>query len=149
MIRRLLALVLFIVATTTLNAASEIVIAIRYLQAEGESHLRRGPDLAIEGGAQDGRGRPPFEPARRYVIGAEAIGAGGPAGGAAAGAGGFPGGTAGSVFPGSPGAAGVSGVGVGGGLDLIPGGTVVIDDTAINGNPASTHDNDVSGTFST
>ena len=38
MIRRLLALVLFIVATTTLNAASEIVIAIRYLQAEGESH---------------------------------------------------------------------------------------------------------------
>src|SRR5439155_25529696 len=49
-------------------------------QAERERHLRRGPDLAIEGGAEYGRGRSPFEPARRHVIGAEAIGAGGPAG---------------------------------------------------------------------
>ena len=47
------------------------------------------------------------------------------------------------------GTAGVSGVGVGGGLDLLPGGTVVIDDTTITGNQASTSDNDVSGTFST
>ena len=66
-----------------------------------------------------------------------------------AGAGGTPNGIPGSAFPGSPGAAGVSGVGVGGGLDLIPGGTVVIDDTTITGNLASTSNNDVSGTFST
>jgi hypothetical protein len=38
MIRRLLTLLLFVVAAATLNAASEIVVAIRYLQAEGESH---------------------------------------------------------------------------------------------------------------
>src|SRR3989440_2303021 len=38
MIRRLLTLLLFFVAAATLNAASEIVVAIRYLQAEGESH---------------------------------------------------------------------------------------------------------------
>ena len=38
MIRRLATLLLFVVAVATLNAASEIVVAIRYLQAEGESH---------------------------------------------------------------------------------------------------------------
>jgi len=38
MIRRLLTLFLFVVTAATLNAASEIVVAIRYLQAEGESH---------------------------------------------------------------------------------------------------------------
>jgi hypothetical protein len=38
MIRRFVAALAFIVATTTLNAASEIVVAIRYLQAQGESH---------------------------------------------------------------------------------------------------------------
>ncbi|MEY2511142.1 MAG: hypothetical protein QOE26_1905 [Verrucomicrobiota bacterium] len=38
MIWRLLTLLLFVVAATTQNAASEIVVAIRYLQAEGESH---------------------------------------------------------------------------------------------------------------
>ena len=68
---------------------------------------------------------------------------------ARAGAGGAPGGFPGSAFPGTAGTAGVSGVGVGGGLDLLLGGTVVIDDTTITGNQASTNDNDVSGTFTT
>jgi hypothetical protein len=38
MIRRFVTLLLFLVATSALNAESEIVVAIRYLQAEGESH---------------------------------------------------------------------------------------------------------------
>jgi hypothetical protein len=38
MIRRLVIALSLVVAATTLNAASEIVVAIRYLQAEGESH---------------------------------------------------------------------------------------------------------------
>jgi hypothetical protein len=40
-------------------------------------------------------------------------------------------------------------VGVGGGLDLVPGDTAVINDTTIAGNDASTKDKDVSGTFTT
>jgi hypothetical protein len=40
-------------------------------------------------------------------------------------------------------------VGVGGGLDLDPSGTAVIDDTTITRNAASTNNNDVSGTFTT
>src|SRR5262249_62280626 len=76
-------------------------------------------------------------------------GAGGPAGGVVAGSGGSPNGSAGAAFPGATGVAGVSGAGVGGGLDLLPGGTAVIDDTAITGNTASTADSDVSGTFTT
>src|SRR4051812_22249369 len=38
MIRRLAGALLFVLAASTLNAASEIVVAIRYLQATGESH---------------------------------------------------------------------------------------------------------------
>jgi hypothetical protein len=38
MIRRFVPLLLFLAATATLKAESEIVVAIRYLQAEGESH---------------------------------------------------------------------------------------------------------------
>ena len=38
MIRRFVALLAFALAAATLHAASEIVVAIRYLQAEGESH---------------------------------------------------------------------------------------------------------------
>ena len=38
MIRRFAAALAFILAAATLNAASEIVVAIRYLQAQGESH---------------------------------------------------------------------------------------------------------------
>jgi len=38
MIRRFVTLLLFVLTAATLNAASEIVVAIRYLQAEGESH---------------------------------------------------------------------------------------------------------------
>jgi hypothetical protein len=38
MIRRLAAAVVLLIAASTLNAASEIVVAIRYLQATGESH---------------------------------------------------------------------------------------------------------------
>src|SRR6478752_4877235 len=38
MIRRLAGALLFVLAASTLNAASEIVVAIRYLQAQGESH---------------------------------------------------------------------------------------------------------------
>ena len=41
------------------------------------------------------------------------------------------------------------GTGVGGGLNLVPGGSATIDDTTITGNHASTTDNDVHGTFST
>ncbi len=54
----------------------------------------------------------------------------------------------GQAHPGAAGVAGVAGVGIGGGLDLLPGGTVTIDNTNITGNTASTSDNDVSGTFS-
>src|SRR4051794_19719752 len=59
------------------------------------------------------------------------------------------GGSRGSPAPAPAGTAGVPGVGIGGGLDLLPGGTVVIDDTTVTGNQASTNDNDVSGTFTT
>src|SRR5436190_20808318 len=38
MIRRLGLLLATVLAATTLNAASEIVVALRYLQAQGESH---------------------------------------------------------------------------------------------------------------
>src|SRR5438094_9397017 len=38
MIRRFAFALAFMLAAATLNAASEIVVAIRYLQAEGESH---------------------------------------------------------------------------------------------------------------
>jgi hypothetical protein len=51
-------------------------------------------------------------------------------------------------FPGRFGTDGTTGAGVGGGLDLITGGTVVIDNTNITGNNATTTDNDVHGTFS-
>src|SRR4030088_854637 len=38
MIRRFVIALSLVLAAATLNAASEIVVAIRYLQAEGESH---------------------------------------------------------------------------------------------------------------
>ena len=76
-------------------------------------------------------------------------GAGWLGGGAQAGLGGTPGGFPGTAILGTAGTTGPSGVGIGGGLDLLPGGTVVIDDTTITGNQASTNDNDVSGTFAT
>jgi hypothetical protein len=74
--------------------------------------------------------------------------AGGSLGVAQAGTGGSPSGAAGTSFPGHFGTAGTAGTGVGGGLDLITGGTVVIDNTTISGNSATTTDNDVHGTFS-
>jgi hypothetical protein len=40
-------------------------------------------------------------------------------------------------------------VGVGGGLDLITGGTATIDNTTVAGNQATTSDNNVAGTFAT
>ena len=79
-------------------------------------------------------------------------GAGGPGaapGIAQAGTGGTPGGTNGQVFPGNRGRTGTAGTGVGGGLDLIAGGTVVIDNTTLTGNTATTSNNDVFGTFTT
>ena len=63
------------------------------------------------------------------------------------GAGGSPGGTAGQSLAGTIGVFGLSGTGIGGGLDLIAGGTVVIDNTAINSNQATTSNPDVFGTF--
>jgi hypothetical protein len=75
------------------------------------------------------------------------VGTGALAGNAIAGLGGVPGGFAGTAFPGTNGSAGASGVGIGGGLDLLPGGTAAIADTTITGNTASTNDNDVAGTF--
>ena len=56
---------------------------------------------------------------------------------------------AGPAFPGTPGASGLSGTGIGGGLNLLAGGTVVIDDTNITGNHATTSNDDVFGTFTT
>jgi hypothetical protein len=73
---------------------------------------------------------------------------GGAAGGASAGNGGVLRGFPGTAEPGTPGVAGVNGVGIGGGLDLFPNGIVRIDTTNVTGNFASTGDNDTSGTFS-
>ncbi len=53
----------------------------------------------------------------------------------------------GQAHPGSPGTAGLSGVGVGGGLDLLPGGHATVRNTNVTGNHASTTDNDTSGTI--
>jgi hypothetical protein len=50
-------------------------------------------------------------------------------------------------FAGHAGSAGLAGTGLGGGLDLITGGTAVIDNTTITGNSASTTDGNVHGTF--
>jgi hypothetical protein len=75
-------------------------------------------------------------------------GAGGSFGVAQAGTGGSPSGAAGASFLGHSGTAGTSGTGVGGGLDLITGGTVVIDNKTVSGNGATTTDNDVHDTFS-
>jgi hypothetical protein len=65
-------------------------------------------------------------------------GPGGAGGGASGGLGAAPGGRAGQAFPGMPAAAGAPGAGVGGGLDLLAGGVVTIDNTAISGNNSST-----------
>jgi len=65
------------------------------------------------------------------------------------GLGGTPGGAAGLSHPGNPGATALSGAGIGGGLDLLIGGTVSIDNTTITGNTAATSNNDVFGTFTT
>jgi hypothetical protein len=65
------------------------------------------------------------------------------------GAGGSPGGAPGGVFVGTPGATGTAGAGIGGGLFLTAGGKVVIDNTNVTGNHASTSDADVNGTFAT
>jgi hypothetical protein len=73
---------------------------------------------------------------------------GGSGGGATGGQGGTPGGSNGQAHPGTPGATGTAGLGVGGGLDLAPGGTATIDNTTISGNSASNTGNDVFGTFS-
>jgi hypothetical protein len=55
----------------------------------------------------------------------------------------------GLAFPGEGGKAGAAGTGIGGGLNLAPGGGATIDDTTVTGNHASTTDNDVHGTFAT
>ena len=80
---------------------------------------------------------------------------GGPAGTPGAGgfairgSGGLPGGAPGLAFLGTAGTAGTAGAGIGGGLNLAPGGSATIDNTTIAGNHASTSDDDVHGTFST
>ena len=66
-----------------------------------------------------------------------------------AGAGGTPNGAAGLTHRGNDGAIALSGTGIGGGLYLFAGGTVVLDNTTITGNTATTSDNDVFGTFTT
>ena len=58
-------------------------------------------------------------------------------------------GSIGLAFPAGPGGTGSSGVGIGGGLDLVIGGTAVIDNTTVTGNHATTTDDNVHGTFST
>ncbi|MFO0893192.1 MAG: hypothetical protein U0790_29145, partial [Isosphaeraceae bacterium] len=74
-------------------------------------------------------------------------GAGGLAGNLQVGGGGTPGGAAGTAFPGTAGSTGPNGVGIGGGLNLFPGGTAAVSDTTITGNTATTADSDVSGTI--
>jgi hypothetical protein len=66
-----------------------------------------------------------------------------------AGAGGSPSGAAGHTHPGSAGVTAQNGTGAGGGLDLVAGGIVLIDDTTVTGNTATTSDNNVFGTFMT
>ena len=51
------------------------------------------------------------------------------------------------VVVGTTGNAGVAGTGMGGGLDLIDGGTALIDNTNVSGNTATTSHPDVAGTF--
>jgi hypothetical protein len=68
---------------------------------------------------------------------------GGAAGLAMAGAGGSLGGVAGHATPGVPGTTGTAGTGMGGGLCLVVGGTVLIDNTQNAGNQATTSDPDV------
>jgi hypothetical protein len=77
------------------------------------------------------------------------VGAGGAgnAGSANGGTGGTPNGPAGVVIAGSAGVVGTIGEGDGGGIVIF--GPTTIDDTSITGNFASTHDNDVSGVFTT
>jgi hypothetical protein len=72
---------------------------------------------------------------------------GGAAGVPQAGVGGSPSGAAGVVHPGNAGASALAGTGIGGGLDLLTGGTVVIDNTTITGNTSTTSNSDVFGTF--
>jgi hypothetical protein len=70
-------------------------------------------------------------------------GPGGAPGGALAGTGGARNGVDGQIFPGTAGGAGLSGFGIGGGHDPLTN-SVVIDNTNISGNSASSADNDVS-----
>ena len=51
-----------------------------------------------------------------------------------------------AAFPGTPGTNGTAGTGFGGGLGSFPSSNTTIDNTNINGNKASTADNDVTGT---
>ena len=71
-------------------------------------------------------------------------GAGGQGGDDVAGLGGRPNGLFGTAVPGTAGANGVSGIGIGGGLVYLTGGIAMIANTNITGNRASTADNDVS-----
>jgi hypothetical protein len=92
--------------------------------------------------------------ATNLIVANQAIAAGsgaigGAAGVANAGAGGSPNGVAGLTPPGNDGLTALSGPGIGGGLDLLTGGTVVIDNTTITANSATTSDNEVFGTFTT
>jgi hypothetical protein len=73
-------------------------------------------------------------------------GAGGQGGTAFEGTFGRPNGLAGTATQGTAGANGVSGAGIGGGLDRLTGGIAMIANTNITGNSASTADNDVSTT---
>jgi hypothetical protein len=63
------------------------------------------------------------------------------------GSGGAPNGLNGLGFTGKPGNANASstGVGIGGGITIITGGQVTIDNTTISGNTATTSNNDVNG----
>ena len=49
---------------------------------------------------------------------------------------------------GTPGRPGLAGSGVGGGLDILTGGSAVIDNTTTSGNQATTSKNDVAGALS-
>ena len=73
----------------------------------------------------------------------------GAAGVSRAGAGGSPNRAAGLTHPGNTGATALSGTRITGGLNLLTGGTVIIDNTTITGNTATTSNNDVLGTFIT
>ena len=82
-----------------------------------------------------------------HAIAGAPAGIGGAGGSAAAGQGGRFISLNGTSTQGASGVGGTAGLGTGGGLDLIPSGTVILANANVTNNTASTSDNDIAGTF--